>query len=302
MPPPTTSACARQWALVSLILVAALTLTGCSPGSASGPGLPLATGGTAPGATTPVGDAEADILASPTAVAPESSAAPAPAPPRLALVPAASSTNRLASLQIAIEPLAPDFDRPLYVTHAADGSGRLFVAGKAGEIWIVKDGQALATPFLDISDRVGSGGSEQGLLGLAFPPDFGQRRFFFVNYTDQRGDTVVARFGLTQDPDRADAASEFRILGLDQPAANHNGGMLAFGRDGYLYAGLGDGGGAGDTYHNGQNPGSLFAKILRLDVTSDPTQPYRVPADNPWVGKNWNGQAMRPEAWADRAA
>ena len=159
-------------------------------------------------------------------------------------------------------------------------------------------GRRWPTPFLDISDRVGSGGSEQGLLGLAFPPDFGRRRFFFVNYTDKRGDTVVARFSLTQDPDRADAASEFRILGLDQPAANHNGGMLAFGRDGYLYAGMGDGGGAGDTYHNGQNPGSLFAKILRLDVTSDPTQPYRVPADNPWVGKNWNGQAMRPEAWA----
>ena len=195
-------------------------------------------------------------------------------------------------------PLAPSFDRPLFVTHAGDGSGRLFVVGKAGLIWIVKDGQALSTPFLDITDRVGSSGSEQGLLGLAFPPDYVGRGFFFVDYTDTLGDTVVARFNVTPDPDRADAGSEFRIFGVDQPAANHNGGMLAFGPDGYLYAGLGDGGGGGDTYHNGQNPATLLAKILRLDVTSHPAQPYVVPPNNPWVGKPWNGQTMVPEAWA----
>jgi glucose/arabinose dehydrogenase len=288
---------ARSWALL-LTVIAVLSVAGCAsaPAGSSGASLPA-------GATEPAAGSLAAGVAAPVATTARPSNAPtssATAPRGTAAstsAPEASAASRLASVQITLQPLAAKFDRPLYVTHAADGSGRLFVVGKGGQIWIVQDGQARPAPFLDIGARVGSNGSEQGLLGLAFPPDFGQRRFFFVDYTDKNGDTVVSRFNLTQDPNRADPASEFRVLGVDQPAANHNGGMLAFGRDGYLYVGLGDGGGAGDTYHNGQNPASLLAKILRLDVTGDPSQPYRVPADNPWVNQDWAGQKMRPEAW-----
>lgn len=148
------------------------------------------------------------------------------------------------------------------------------------------------TPFLDITDRVGSSANEQGLLGLAFHPDYGQNGHFFVCYTDLLGDTVVSRFSSEPGADQAAADGERVLLQVDQPAANHNGGQLAFGPDGYLYIGLGDGGGAGDRYGNGQNPESLLAKILRIDV--DGGEPYAVPADNPFAGQ----EGVRPETWA----
>jgi glucose/arabinose dehydrogenase len=150
----------------------------------------------------------------------------------------------------------------------------------------------VAEPFLDITDRVGSANSEQGLLGLAFDPEYVQRGTLYVNYTDRQGNTVVSRFSGTSDPDRAEAASEVVLLTLDQPASNHNGGHLAFGPDGALYIGTGDGGGAGDRYGNGQNGQTLLGALLRLDV--DGGQPYAIPADNPFVG---NG-AVRDEIWA----
>src|SRR5215211_206272 len=120
-----------------------------------------------------------------------------------------------------------------------DGSGRLFIIEKAGRIRIMENDQLLATPFLDITDRVGNNGNEQGLLGLAFHPQYAQNGRFFVNYTDTRGDTVIARFQVSNDPNVADADSETPLFGYDQPFPNHNGGVLAFGPDGYLYAGLG---------------------------------------------------------------
>ena len=166
-----------------------------------------------------------------------------------------------------------------------DGSGRLFVIEKTGRIRILENGQLFETPFLDITDRVGSSGNEQGLLGLAFHPQYSDNGRFFVNYTDVNGDTVIARFQVTDDPNTADPASEVKLLGVDQPNANHNGGGLAFGPDGYLYAGLGDGGSQGDPNENAENTGVLLGKILRLDV--DSADPYAVPADNPFGSEVW---------------
>jgi glucose/arabinose dehydrogenase len=167
----------------------------------------------------------------------------------------------------------------------ADGSGRLFVIEKVGRIRIIENGQLLEAPFLDITDRVGSNGNEQGLLGFAFHPQYAENGRFFVNYTDSRGDTVIARFQASGDPNIVDPGSEVPLLGIDQPFANHNGGGLAFGADGYLYAGLGDGGSQGDPNGNAQNTGVLLGKILRLDV--DSAEPYTVPGDNPFGNEVW---------------
>lgn len=200
--------------------------------------------------------------------------------------------------RVAVRQVLSGLDDPVWVTHAGDGSQRLFIVEKPGLIRILAGGELLPQPFLDITDRVRSSGSEQGLLGLAFPPNFGETGYFFVNYTARDGRTVVSRFQVSSDPNRADAASEFSILEIAQPAPNHNGGMLAFGPDGYLWIGTGDGGAANDRFGNGQNPATLLGKMLRLDVTSDPAQPYVVPADNPWVTSGWNGQDVRDEVWA----
>jgi glucose/arabinose dehydrogenase len=166
-----------------------------------------------------------------------------------------------------------------------DGSGRLFVIEKVGRIRIIENDQLLEAPFLDISERVGSDGNEQGLLGLVFHPQYAENGRFFVNYTDTNGDTVLARFQVSSDPNLADPNSETELLGVNQPFPNHNGGGLAFGPDGYLYAGLGDGGAAGDPMGNAQKTDTLLGKILRLDV--DSAEPYAVPADNPFGNENW---------------
>lgn len=176
-----------------------------------------------------------------------------------------------------------DLQRP--VDLQPDGSGRLFIIEKVGRIRIFQDGQLLAQPFLDISDRVGSNGNEQGLLGLAFHPQSTENGRFFVNYTNNNGNTVIAEFRVSSDQNRVDPGGEVKLLEVDQPFPNHNGGVLAFGRDGYLYAGLGDGGAAGDPRGNGQSLDTLLGKILRLDVNS--AQPYGIPADNPFGNEIW---------------
>jgi len=158
---------------------------------------------------------------------------------------------------------------------------------------VIENGQISSTPLLDIMDRVGSRGNEQGLLSVALPPDFATSGVFYVNYTDRYGDTVVARYRLQKDDlYQADPNSEEIILRIEQPAANHNGGQLQFGPDGYLYIGMGDGGRAGDPWGNAQNPQVLLGKMLRIDVLS--AGPYRIANDNPFVGRH----DVRSEIWA----
>jgi glucose/arabinose dehydrogenase len=197
---------------------------------------------------------------------------------------------------IALEPAFSGFQAPVYVTHAgedASGASRLFVVEKGGRIYLVENGVVQPTPFLDITDRAGSEGSEQGLLSVAFPPDFTASGLFYVDYTDLRGDTVIARYRLLAgDPRQADPNTEQKILQIEQPAANHNGGQLQSGPDGYLYIGMGDGGRAGDPWGNAQNPDVLLGKMLRINVTGVDT--YTVPGDNPFLGRT----GARPEIWA----
>ena len=180
---------------------------------------------------------------------------------------------------------------PLDVADAGDGSGRIFVAEQAGRIRIVRDGTLVARPFLDITDRIASGG-ERGLLGIAFHPGYPADPRIFVDYTDQAGNTVVSSFRVSAgDPDAADPESEAVILQVDQPFANHNGGGIHFGPDGMLYIALGDGGSGGDPQGNGQRLDTLLAKILRIDVSGN--NAYAVPPDNPFLAT----AGAKPEIW-----
>lgn len=189
--------------------------------------------------------------------------------------------------------VAKGFTNPLYVTAAGDNSQRLFVVEQDGLVRIVQNGQVLATPFLDVKSLVSRNDSERGLLGLAFHPQYATNGQFFINYTDLKGDTVVARYHVSAaDPNKADAQSAALVIHITQPFPNHNAGQLAFGPDGYLYLGLGDGGSGGDPNHNGQNPSVLLGKMLRLDV--DSAEPYAVPPDNPFM----NTPNFAPEIWA----
>lgn len=199
---------------------------------------------------------------------------------------------------ISLEPVISEgLVQVTYLTHAYDE--RLFVLEKIGRIRIIENGLLVEQPFLDISDRVGSVSSEQGLLGLAFHPDYAtdgapNEGNFYVNYTDYSGNTHISRFSvLENDPDRADPNSEVIYLTQIQPFPNHNGGSLAFGPDGYLYAGLGDGGSANDPLGAGQDLSTLLGKILRLDVDSTPDE-YAIPPDNPFVSVD----GAQPEIWA----
>jgi glucose/arabinose dehydrogenase len=196
---------------------------------------------------------------------------------------------------IRLERIAAGFSRPVHITHAGDGSGRIFVVEQAGRIRILKNRALTGTPFLDIRDIVRSTGSEQGLLSVGFPPGYGGTGRFYVNYTGKQGvgDTVVARYRRGSDPDIADSASAEIILTVAQPYSNHNGGQLAFGPDGLLYIGMGDGGSGGDPFNHAQTPGSLLGKLLRIGVESG-VSPYEVPTGNPFI----SAPGYRPEIWA----
>jgi glucose/arabinose dehydrogenase len=184
--------------------------------------------------------------------------------------------------------IASGLSRPVDIKSANDGSGRLFIIEKYGTIRIYENGQLLETPFLNIADRVDDSGNEMGLLGLAFHPDYKQNGFFYVNYTGRGGNTFISRFHAVDN--LTDPNSEKILLTVDQPFPNHNGGALAFGPDGYLYIGLGDGGSANDPLGNGQNLNTLLGKILRIDVNHG--DPYTIPSDNPFVNAD-----ARPEIW-----
>jgi len=198
------------------------------------------------------------------------------------------------ALPLALQPAITGLERPTFVTHAGDGSGRLFVLEKAGRILVVSDGAAGAEPFLDIADLVTDQGNEQGLLGLAFHPNFGDNGRFFVAYTAQDGGAnTLAEFRVSEaNPGVADRDSFRPLIQIPDSRPNHNGGMVAFGPDGYLYLSTGDGGGGGDPDRAGQDLGVLPGKILRIDVDSG--DPYGIPPDNPFA----QTAGARPEIWA----
>ncbi len=207
---------------------------------------------------------------------------------------------------VVLQEVAAGFNQPVYLTHAGDGSGRLFVVEKAGRVKIIEAGSVREEPFLDITDRVSSNG-EAGLLSIAFPPEYADTGYFLVYYNHRdknlvqpeagdQGindgfDTVVARFRVTADPNLADPGSEERILLRNQPYTNHNGGLIVFGPDGALYIGLGDGGSSGDPLGAGQDLSTWLGKILRIQV--GPTGTYHLPPDNPFVGQ----EDAQPEIW-----
>jgi glucose/arabinose dehydrogenase len=220
--------------------------------------------------------------------------------------PQATATPGPQSIGIALAPIPGQLDQPVAIAHAGDGSGRLFIAEQPGRIRIFDGAQLLPTPFLYIRNLVNSSGSEQGLLGLAFDPNYKTNGYFYVDYTSKSGvgDTVVARYKVSANPNIADPVSATTLLTIAQPQANHNGGQLQFGPDGYLYIGTGDGGNGGDTgpghnptIGNAQDLSTLLGKLLRIDVRNNNTGdglPYDIPASNPFVSR----AGARHEIWA----
>jgi glucose/arabinose dehydrogenase len=202
----------------------------------------------------------------------------------LAAAPLLGRPARAQEAEFTLSAFAEGFERPLFMADPNDGTGRMFVVEQVGHIHVVIDGELLLEPMLNIEDQV-TGGSEQGLLGLALHPNFAGNGTLFIDYTDLDGNTQVVRYTIADDnPDRLDPDSAQVVISVEQPARNHNGGMLAFGPDGYFYVSLGDGGNQGDPEGHGQNRGTLLGSILRLDVDSEPVEGgYVIPEDNPFV-------------------
>jgi len=195
--------------------------------------------------------------------------------------------------QVALEPLNAGFTQPVHIANAPGFPQHLWIVEQTGTIKIydLEAGALRPEPFLSVSSLVSTGG-ERGLLSVAFHPDFAANGRFFVNYTDRAGHTQIVEYRTGPDRFAADPQSARPLLQIDQPAANHNGGTMVFGPDGYLYIGTGDGGRAGDPWGNAQNLNTLLGKLLRIDVDSG--TPYGIPPDNPFVGR----RNARPEIWA----
>ena len=204
----------------------------------------------------------------------------------------------VAQPSISITSFGTGFNKPVNIKHAGDD--RLFIVEQDGYIQILNaNGTVNSTPFLDIESMVGGSGvigDERGFLGLAFHPNYATNGFFYVNYTNTSGDSVISRFSVSSsNSNLADSGSESNLLTISQPAGNHNGGDMAFGADGYLYISSGDGGGSGDPTDQGQELESLLGKILRIDVnTTSGGNNYGIPTDNPFVS---NANAY-DEIWA----
>lgn len=197
---------------------------------------------------------------------------------------------------IALQIQVSGLQQPVYVTSPPNSKNQLFIVEQSGRIRIAENGKLLLQDFLDLRDRVDSGG-EKGLLSLTFHPSYLENGLFYVNYTGQKKrklHTFISEFSRTAN-NRADPQSERRLLEIQQPFSNHNGGQLQFGPDGYLYIGMGDGGSANDPYRHGQNLSTLLGKMLRIDVDKhDNNRAYDIPHDNPFVSKS----GVRPEIWA----
>ncbi len=191
---------------------------------------------------------------------------------------------------VTFEPFVSGLKQVTAITHAGDGSNRLYVAQQDGRVRMIENGEIRNSLFLDAQKLTRADG-ERGLIGLAFDPEYKTNRRLYVHYTDLNGDTVLARYTATPDFSRAEAASATTLFTAKQPYSNHNGGQLAFGPDGFLYLGLGDGGSGGDPKNNGQDLGSPLGKLLRFDVSGDAAKPA---AGNPFV----NRAGANPNIWA----
>lgn len=238
-------------------------------------------------------------LASGCSATPRNSATAPPGQPPTSSVSATSSPSAtvtppvdLAHLKVRLIKRWSGFDKPVYLTNAGDGSNRVFVVEQGGTVRVIRNGTAVSRPYLDVSRLVSTGG-ERGLLGMAFAPDFAHNGHVYIDYTDTNGNTVIARY-IAKDPasDSPSWASPQLLLHITQPYANHNGGCLQFGPDGYLWIGMGDGGSGGDPGNRAQNPKVLLGKLLRIDVEG-PTAGahYAIPAGQP-VKKGW-----APQVW-----
>jgi glucose/arabinose dehydrogenase len=207
--------------------------------------------------------------------------------------PAGGASRRAAAAAARLVKVG-SFREPVYVTGAPGDPSRLFVAQRAGQVMLVLGGHTQARPFLDIGGLVQSGGGEQGLLGLAFPADYSRRGRFYVYYTNLNNNIRIVQYRRSAgNPNLADPASARVVLRIDHHLnTNHNGGQLAFGRDGYLYIGVGDGGSESDPENHGQDTGALLGKILRIAPSAGGG--YTIPPTNPFVGK----AGKRPEIWA----
>lgn len=194
-------------------------------------------------------------------------------------MPLTASSQPTTPVRLGVQALQDRYEQPVFVTAPA-GDPRLFIVDQPGVIWIIQNGATIQQPFLDIRDIVDFGG-EQGLLGLAFHPNYATNGRFFINHTDRNGDTRIAEYRVSSNPNLADANTGTTLISIPDPASNHNGGWLGFGPDGYLYIANGDGGGGGDPFDNGQNRNGLFAKILRIDINA--AAPYAIPPTNPYA-------------------
>ncbi len=209
---------------------------------------------------------------------------------------------------VVLTPVVSGLDSPVQVTHAPDSSGRLFIVEQGGKVVIVKNGVLLSTPFIDIAERLATGG-ERGLLGIAFHPSFKTNGKFYLYFTRKGdGDIAINEYRVSSNPDVATHAAIRRIITIDHPYANHNGGHMAFGPDGYLYIGTGDGGSAGDPGNRSQNLNVLLGKMLRINVNGHlGARQYLIPKSNPYVGRSganeiWSRGLRNPWGWSfDRA-
>jgi len=280
--------------LIQVIIIftcAGLMLTACAPqltGQETNP--PQVSDQTTLPTVPPTESAPAAAtLETATAAAPETPgnlASPSPAPKATPLLPG-ETPDTYKWTQVG-----SGLTLPVDLADPGDGSGRLLIVEKPGLIHILQNGAMLSEPFLDITDRVLSSGTEQGLLGIALHPQYKSNGYFYVNYVDLNGNTVIARFKVSTNPNLADKNSEKVLLNVQQPPyPNHKGGSMVFGPDGYLYMGLGDGGSQGDPHLNGQNTSVFLGKILRVDVNSGDL--YTIPRDNPFVKAGG-----LPEIWA----
>ncbi len=297
----------NKLALLTLLLLAACTSSptvtptpSAAPatpagGTSSPSGQPSASGQpTSSPQPSPTSPAESPTV-SPTGSSTPSDPASSPTPPQGAFDP-----DRVA---LSVEQVASGYPPLTLLTNAGDGSGRIFLVQQRGVVVTIDAAGVETGQFMDISERIRSGG-EQGLLGLAFHPDFESNGRLFVNYTNRGGDTIVSEFGLGADGN-VDPATERSLLEVSQPYPNHNGGMIAFGPDGYFYIATGDGGSGGDPLNAGQNLNTMLGKMLRIDVDSG--DPYAIPQDNPFadgggLGEIWSYGLRNPWRFSfDRA-